>query len=199
MAGTDFDSLQGQWAAQGPNLYLLARIHVRPEMPVDDLLGEYYQAFGPAADTVKEYWDYWESYAVKNSPRAVQAIRSRRGGQFRRYALYALVADELYPASCFVPAGEILDRALAKVSSGDAARYRQRVAFLRDGLRHAERCSATAAVVNARGSSLDEKRAAIARLVELRRGLQHTDVANMDRAAIIETDSWKEVKGLFEP
>jgi hypothetical protein len=55
MTGTDFDSLQGQWAAQGPNLYLLARIHVRPEAPVDDLLDEYYNAFGPAADTIKEY------------------------------------------------------------------------------------------------------------------------------------------------
>ena len=36
MTGTDFDSLKGQWAAQGPNLYLLARIHVRPEAPVDE-------------------------------------------------------------------------------------------------------------------------------------------------------------------
>ena len=27
----------------------------------------------------------------------------------------------------------------------------------------------------------------------------HTNVANMDRAAIIETDSWKEIEGLLEP
>ncbi len=49
MTGTDFDSLQGQWAAQRPNLYLLSRIHVRPEMPVDGILDEYYAAFGPAS------------------------------------------------------------------------------------------------------------------------------------------------------
>ena len=48
MTGTDFDSLQGQWSTQGPNLYLLARIHTRPGTPVEDLLAEYYNAFGPA-------------------------------------------------------------------------------------------------------------------------------------------------------
>src|SRR5262249_8667607 len=144
MTGTDFDSLQGQWAAQGPNLYLLARLHVRPEAPADDLLGEYYRAFGPAADTIKEYWDYWEGYAIKNRPRAFESIRSRRGGNFRRYALYAQVADELYPAGCFGPAKAILSRALEKTSSNDAALYRRRVMFLQDGLRHAEQCSATA-------------------------------------------------------
>jgi hypothetical protein len=199
MAGTDFDTLQGQWAAQGPNLYLLARIHVRPEAPVDELLAEYYDAFGPAAGAVKEYWEYWEAYAVKNSPRAAESIRSRRGGNFRRYALYAQVADELYPARSFGPAKDILDRALQKVSTGDNALYKERVQFLRDGLRHAEQCSATAAVVNDASGSLDQKRDAIARLIEVRRGLERTNVANMDRAAIIETNSWQEIKGLFGP
>ena len=38
MVATDFDSLTGQWAAQGPNLYTAARLHVRPEAPVDEVL-----------------------------------------------------------------------------------------------------------------------------------------------------------------
>jgi hypothetical protein len=200
MSGTDFDTLQGQWATQGPNLYLLARIHQRPDTPVDDLLDEYYQAFGPAADTVKEYWNYWENYAIKNSPHAADAIRSRHDGLFRRYAHYAQVADELYPAPCFAPAMKILDRALEKTSGGDATTiFKERVTFLRDGLRYAEGCSATAAVVNNHETSLADKRAAIAKLVELRRSLEHTNIANMDRGGIIETDSWKDVQGLFGP
>jgi hypothetical protein len=166
---------------------------------VDELLDEYYKAFGPAAETIKEYWNYWESYAVKNSPHAVESIRSRHGGNFRRYALYAQVADELYPAQCFEPAKRILDRALEKTTAGTAALCQQRVRFLQDGLRHAELCSATAAIVNKRDISLAKKRAAIARLIELRHGLEHTNIANLDRAAIIETNSWKETKGLFEP
>lgn len=199
MSGTDFDTLQGQWAAQGPNLYVLARIHERPETPVDDILDEYYQAFGPAAGAVKDYWNYWEDYAVKNSPRAAESIRSRRKGMFRRYAHYAQVADELYPAACFPPALKLLDRALEMTSRSDAAIYKDRVEFLRDGLRYAELCSATAAVVNNHESSLAEKRAAIAKLLVVRRKLEHTNIANMDRDAIIETDSWKDVEGLFGP
>src|SRR5262249_37758545 len=97
------------------------------------------------------------------------------------------------------PARAILDRALEKTPASDAALYRQRVSFLQDGLHHATGCSATAAVVNHPDSTLTEKRRAIARLVELRRGLQHTNIANMDRAPIIETDSWKEIEGLLEP
>ncbi|MFO0953618.1 MAG: DUF4838 domain-containing protein [Isosphaeraceae bacterium] len=197
MQGSDFDSLQGQWAAQGPYLYLLARLHVRPDAPVDELLDEYYGAFGPASETIKKYWDEWESYAVRNSPRAVQSIRSRRGGNFRRYALYAQVADELYPPECFGPSKALLERAAGQAA--DAPLCRDRVAFLRDGLRHSEEASRTAAAVNDPAKPLAEKRAALARLLALRKSLEHTNIANMDRAAIIETDSWKEVQGLFGP
>ena len=77
----------------------------------------------------------------------------------------------------------------------DAARVR----FLQQGLVHAEQCAATAGVVNDASTSMAEKKAAIADLVNVRRSLEHTNVANMDRAAIIEADSWKELEGLFEP
>lgn len=197
MTGTDFDSLQGQWAAQGPNLYLLSRIHTRPEMPVDAILDEYYAGFGPAADKVKEYFTYWEDYAVRNSPRAAEAIRSRRDGYFRRYAHYAQAADELYPAEVFPPAQALLARALEAAKVGSDSTHVDRVVFLQQGLVHAEQCAATAAVVNNPDTSMVEKKAAIAELIKVRRRLEHTNIANMDRAAIIETDSWKEIAGLF--
>jgi len=199
MTGTDFDSLQGQWAAQGPNLYLLSRIHVRPEMPVDAILDEYYAAFGPASEDVKEYFTYWEDYAIKNSPRAAEAIRSRRDGYFRRYALYAQVADELYPPEVFPPAEAILEQATEAAKGSNDPTYANRVLFLQQGLIHARQCVSTARVVNDPGASLAEKKAAIAELVKVRRGLENTNIANMDRAAIIEADSWKEIEGLFEP
>ena len=41
-----------------------------------------------------------------------------------------------------------------------------------------------------------EKKAAIAELVKVRRSLEHTNIANMDRAAIIEADSWKRLRGI---
>jgi hypothetical protein len=199
MTGTDFDSLQGQWSTQGPNLYLLARIHTRPQIEVEALLDEYYNAFGPAAPEVKDYFNYWEDYSIKKSPRAVESIRKRRDGAFRRYALYAQVADELYPQDVFGPAFSILGSAKTKVESASAEQtYRDRIKFLEDGLRHAQQCAATAAVVNNPSTTLDERRAAIAKLLEVRQTLQHTNASNLDRAAIIETDSWKEITGLFD-
>ena len=198
VTATDFDSLQGQWAAQGPNLYLLARMHVRPEAPVDGLLEEYYQAFGPAADHVRAYFSYWEAYAIANRERAADSIRTRRGGHFRRYALYALVADELYPLEVFEPARKILDEAALAVSEDAAPRYRHRVEFLRTGLEHAVKCVETAMVMNDPGSTASERRAALEALAGHRRGVDDVNVANMDRAGIIEADSWQDLDGYFE-
>ncbi len=197
MTGTDFDSLQGQWAAQGPNLYVLARIHVRPEMDIEELLDEYYGAFGPAASAVEEYFTYWEDYAIENSPRSADTIRSQED-RFRRYANYALVADELYPPEVFAPAWEILERAQEDAKNADEPVYAERVEFLRQGLRHAEQCVNTATVVNDPDATMDQRKAAIAELATLRRELENSGIANMDRAGIIETDSWEDIQGLFE-
>src|SRR5262249_55324982 len=58
MVATDFDSLTGQWGTQGPNLYLLMRLHTHPDTNVDALLNEYYSGFGAAAGLVKQYFDH---------------------------------------------------------------------------------------------------------------------------------------------
>ncbi len=60
MIGTDFDSLTGQYGTQGPNLYMLARLHSDPEKPVENVLMEYFSAFGKASDIVRKYFTYWE-------------------------------------------------------------------------------------------------------------------------------------------
>lgn len=195
MMGTDFDSLQGMWAAQGPNLYTLARIHVRPDADVETILGEYYGAFGPAEAAVRTYFQYWEDYSTKNSPRAADAIKSRRGGMFRRYAHYALTADELYPPEVFPSAFALLDNASAAVAGDTDSVYAGRVRFLRTGLEHALKCVETAAVVNNAASTAAERGAALAELAKYRRGIEGIGIANMDRAAIIETDSWDEIEG----
>lgn len=59
--GTDFDSLQGMWGVHGPELYVLGRVHNRPDLSLQQMLAEYYSVFGPAADKVREYFDFWES------------------------------------------------------------------------------------------------------------------------------------------
>lgn len=46
MIGSDFDSLTGQWATQGPSLYTMGRLNSRPDLTVEAILDEYYTAFG---------------------------------------------------------------------------------------------------------------------------------------------------------
>ncbi len=199
MAGTFFDSLQGQWAAQGPNLYLLSRIHVRPNVPVEVLMEEFYAGFGPARETVREYFDHWEDYSLKNRDRAARSIQTRRDGKFRRYAMYAQVADELYPPEVFAPAARILARAKAVADkSGDAA-CQARVAFLQEGLNHAKTCVETAHVLNNPRATSAERAAALERLITCRRRVESLGIANLDRLAQIETESWKDVPGFATP
>jgi hypothetical protein len=123
MIATDFDSLTGQWGIQGPQVYLLGRIHVRPEMKVDAILDEYYSAFGPAKGAVKDYFDYWEGVTLarsaKDMPWSANFIRR---------------AHEFMPLNCY-PKGEQLLRAAQQSAQGDQVATR-RVEFLRKGLEH---------------------------------------------------------------
>lgn len=62
MMGTDFDACCHNWATQGLNYYVVARLHWNPEQDVDALVDDYCQAgFGPAAKSVRRYFDGLEA------------------------------------------------------------------------------------------------------------------------------------------
>jgi Domain of unknown function (DUF4838) len=62
MMGTDFDSCCHNWATQGLNYYVVARLHWNPEQDVDALIDDYCRAgFGPAAKSVRRYFDRLEA------------------------------------------------------------------------------------------------------------------------------------------
>ena len=90
--GTDFDALTGQWAVNGTTLYLLSRLHNRPEASVEKLLNEYYAAFGPAAMYIKAYFDFWEAHTTSN--RAIYGF----GGSLENYNHYA---RKMFPRESF--------------------------------------------------------------------------------------------------
>ena len=99
MVATDLDSLTGQWATQGPKLYTAAPLHVRPEEAEDDVLAEYYAAFGAAAPKVKAYFDYWEQYTTGHRE---QINRAMEDTQASRWRTWAKAADLVIPPDCFV-------------------------------------------------------------------------------------------------
>lgn len=74
MMGTDFDACCHNWATQGLNYYIVARLHWNPEQDVDALVDDYCQAgFGPAARSVRRYFDRLEAVMDEVATRKIKA------------------------------------------------------------------------------------------------------------------------------
>lgn len=85
LLGTDLDALFGQWATQGPNLYIIGRMHYRPDLAVETILDEYYSAFGPAKDQVRAYFEHWEEISNQLTDAAVEAQRREMRELWEQY------------------------------------------------------------------------------------------------------------------
>jgi hypothetical protein len=196
MVGSDLDSLTGQWATQGPTLYVAARLHVRIDEPVDDLLAEYYSGFGPAAKAVKEYFDYWEDFTTKNREHLVEVMEQMQASRWRTWAK---TANAIYPPECFAPAEAKLaeaERAVAAANPEASAVNPDalaRVQFLRTGLEHAKLCARTAAQLSLANAAAPgpEAQAALAELIRFRRANEQSGIGNFNHAAWVEDLSWK--------
>lgn len=188
MAASDFDSLTGQWGTQGPNLYLLLRLHTEPSAAPDRLLGEYYSGFGPAAGAVQAYFDHWERYTMDHRPRLAEAFGDRVASRWRSWAK---VTHLVYPENEFT-AGEALLAQAARAAAGDPAAA-ARVDFLRLGLEHAKLCAKVSRLLTLADPASTPQRgeAALRELLEFRRRHERTWIANLNHNAWVEDASWK--------
>lgn len=119
LRATDFDCLQGYWATTGPSYYVLARMLWDTEADPDEVLGEFYRAFGPTEPVIKEYFDYWEDFTVRmgNDPGFFELTRPDR---MRAY-------PKVYGSNVIAKARAILDKAkplLSQASSEEQERFR---------------------------------------------------------------------------
>jgi hypothetical protein len=170
MFGAQYDSITGQWASQGPNFYVIARMLEHPEMSPDEVLNEYYNAFGPAAAAVKDYFSHWEKVEndladTKKLPKTVQI-----------WETFFMEADIVFTPEIMAKGRRLLEIAGARAKNDATAAAR--VEFLEKGLRHAE---LTLEVIRSRregvGSKSYEK--AIKALDAYRAGIEKDYVANM--------------------
>ncbi len=167
MIGTDFDSLTGMYGTQGPNLYLLARMHVRPFKEPDELLQEYYAGFGPAAGQVRAYFDYWAE------------ISKEVGTRLPSWPYWPRGVHALYSPEDFVRGRRLLR--VAKIACHGDPAARARVEFLEKGLKNArlsfEVSQAMAQDPEARPGG--EPAEALARLARFRKTIEREYVANL--------------------
>jgi uncharacterized protein DUF4838 len=188
MVATDYDSLTGHWATQGPNLYTVARLHVRPEASADAVLAEYYAAFGAASAVVKCYFEYWENYTTRSREKINPTLETLQASRWRSWAKAAHV---LYPAECFTPAEKMLEQA-AQNAGGDAEAV-ARVKFLQLGLQHAKLCARVSAQLTLATSTADkdEIKRVVDELITFRRANERSGIGNFNHLAWVEDLSWK--------
>ncbi|WP_395749092.1 DUF4838 domain-containing protein [Prosthecobacter sp.] len=188
MVATDYDSLTGHWATQGPNLYTAARLHVRPEASAEAVLAEYYAAFGGAAKAVENYFAYWENYTMGSREKIGQTMESLQASRWRSWAKAAHV---LYPPECFAPAAKILDEAAR--TAGNDAEAAARVKFLQLGMEHARLCARVSSQLSLATSTAtkDEIKKAVDELITFRRAHERSGIGNFNHLAWVEDLSWK--------
>ena len=174
MEGARFDSLTGQWAAQGLRLYTHLRLMSKPGLELDAIRQEYLSAFGPAAKTMDHYFEYWERYAIDNMIRFIELYWDVGW----RYSSYVRRAHVAFPGECFGPAEELLERALAETCDHPNPEFAERVRFIQIGLRHARLAVDLAAVFDGEEEvpveRVKEGMEALRRLVRFRKENEHT-------------------------
>jgi hypothetical protein len=137
LKGTDFDSLTGKYATQGPSLYMLAKILNHPDAQVDAVLEEFYAAFGPARASVREYFDLWESiYPQYSETEQSNRIAAKRKYGAGLYGPYYILAPAIYTPQVMSQARAILGRAQKKAAGDQTASARME--WLAKGLEQAE-------------------------------------------------------------
>ena len=116
--GIFIDSVWEHWATQGPQYYVMAQLVWNPSAEPEAILADYYgRAFGPAAASVREYFEGLEK------ERMVFTATNNEAGLFSFPNLYTegLLAESqvrLDQAAAAVPADSVFAKRVAFVQAG---------------------------------------------------------------------------------
>lgn len=174
MVGANFDSITGHWGTQGINYYVAAEMLTRPEADVEEVLDEYYNAFGRAAPAVRKYFEYWHEVSAKGPHllREHDLVSNHTWGGW--WPAFVELAPILYTDEVFAAAEEHLDKA-EKLAANDAEVVRERVNVLRQGFEHSQKTASAIADTMAAGdddvNSLKKAVESQRELLEFRRKL----------------------------
>ncbi len=141
--GFDFDSLDSQYSVQGPTLYTLPKILNHPDASVDDVLDEFYSAFGAAKPAIKEYFELWESiypqYMFEDYQKKLRATKGKYGAG--TYGPFYTLAPDIYTTEAMTRGAALLEKARNLATGDDLALAR--IEWLGKGFHHCELILAT--------------------------------------------------------
>lgn len=131
--GIDFDSLLGEYATQGPSYYMLARLTNRPELTVEEILDEYFNAFGGAANEVRQYFAHWEQVADEVTQEQWEKWNQEAGRM--SHLSWQNGAHLMFTPNVMQKGKMLLEKA---EQTANDLQSKQRVNFLSIGLKNAE-------------------------------------------------------------
>jgi len=112
----DYDMLMDNWAVTGMADYVLANAMSEPSKSFEHWEDQYYQAYGNAADEVKEYFRYWrnEVWEKRLLPNIDKITEAGRAGNFVRGLMWTMKDNDYYREDDFDRTDAILEQARAK-------------------------------------------------------------------------------------
>lgn len=181
LIGTDFDSLTGQFAAQGPNLYMLARLQANPSMTVDQVLDEYMSAFGPAKQAVSAYFAYLEEVADHPPSERIPGLH---------WSYFYREAHVIFTPAVMARAKTLIEKAVVAADGDEKAG--RRVRFLQHGLTNATLTLATqrAYMHHREDGDLEGYRAAMDGLDAFRQSVESELIGNLCFLSKREGATW---------
>jgi hypothetical protein len=136
----EFDGFGGAYAVQGPMLYTLMRIVTNPKRSLNEILDEYYSAFGAAENQIRKYFDYWTKLTDGVTMKEYRQYSAKEKGvgfkNFIKIAPYLIKPKDFRTGFALLKA--------AKQAAGKDKTVLARVEFLEKGLRDAKLSTATA-------------------------------------------------------
>lgn len=177
MKGFDYDSLRGNWATKGPMLYMHMRLGTDPDMSVEAIMKEYYSAFGPAAELVEKYFNYWIDYTAKHALGGGVAFQA------------AHTAAEYYTPEVFDEPARILEEALKVAEKSSDKLHAERVKFIRLGLRHGRLCVEFSHLFKA--NKFSDARKKLDEIIAFRREYGKTGFAGLNGLTSTEGSGYK--------
>ncbi len=134
MLGSMIDSLLGEWGIQGFSYYVIGRLNINPETPLQQIYDEYCSAFGPAAAAVEKYWRYWEKVSNNIDLKAYRKFQREKSIGWKKWLP---IAPLVFTPEVMRHGRKLLEA--AKNVNGLSFDEKKRLDFLDLGLQNAEK------------------------------------------------------------
>lgn len=191
MFGSMIDSLLGEWGVQGFSYYVIGRLNINPETPLQQIYDEYCSAFGPAAGAIEKYWRYWEKVSTDIDLKTYRNFQREKSINWKKWLP---IAPLVFTPQVMRKGRELLE--VAKAVPGLNDDEKRRLEFLDMGLQNAEQTLSVLELWNTyvKDKSVESRKRfayGLRDLYEFRKGIDPNGLSNTGYLYLREGWSWE--------